>query len=95
MSPASKTLAGVSIAAATAAAMYGLAAVTAGSAAEGFATQESSSHSRSVEFAAELRLVAAGHREARARCERVSGDERRACHAELRSDVKSALRSLR
>jgi hypothetical protein len=87
-----KLLAGVSIMAAALGGMYAIAATTAASMAGGFATEESSSHTRNVAFSTEVQRVSTEHKAARAKCELASGKERKVCNARARVEEIRAFR---
>ena len=57
---------------------------TATALAAGFNTQESASHTRSVQFSREAGRVADAHEADRTRCQRLAGKKRDACDAAAR-----------
>ena len=75
---------GVLIAAATMGGIYAAAAGTATTLAASFNTQESASHTRSVQFSREAGRVADAHEADRTRCQRLAGKKRDACDAAAR-----------
>jgi hypothetical protein len=78
----SKLHAGLLIAAAAMAGIYAIAANIATTTAAGFATAETTSHTRLVEFATAMKSAAVENSTARAKCKRLAGAERNDCDAE-------------
>ena len=77
----SKLHAALLIVAATTAGIYAVATTIATTAATGFATAETNSHTRIVEFSTTLKRVADESSTAHAKCERAAGKERETCNA--------------
>jgi hypothetical protein len=75
---------GALIAVATMGGIYAAAAGTATTLAATFNTQESASHTRSVQFTREAGRVADQHEADRTRCQRLAGGKRSACDAAAR-----------
>jgi len=91
----SKLLAGLLIAVAAMAGIYAVAATSATTIAASFTTTETSSHSRSVEFATAVKRRLAEHRAARAKCALITGTEKKVCIAEARAEERRAVRDAR
>lgn len=81
-----KSLAAAAIAVAILAGIYGVAATTASTAAGGFSTAHSDSHSRRVAFEAETMRVAAEREAALEKCHQGNRKERIRCRAAVRVD---------
>ena len=79
-----KLLAGSLIAAATLAGIYAVAATAATTLADSFTTEESTRHTRSVEFETAVKRAWAEHKAARAKCGPFTGAKRKTCYAEAK-----------
>ena len=84
----SKLHAALLIVAATTAGIYAVATTIATTAATGFATAETNSHTRIVEFSTTLKRVADESSTAHAKCERAAGKERETCNAAAKVDLQ-------
>ena len=71
-------------------ASYATAATTASHMTSEFSTVESTSQSRTGEFAANLKRAEAAHRSARAKCELLTGEEKNGCNAEAKAEQRLA-----
>ena len=89
----SRTVSGVLIALATVAGIYAAAATATTHVAATFVTAEAASHSRNAKFVSAARRTSAGLGAARARCEALAGDPKRACRAEARANEQRACRA--
>jgi hypothetical protein len=86
-----KWMAALSIAAATTAGIYAVAATTATSISATFMTAETASHTRLKDFADEVRRIAAQHDAERAKCERFSKTKKIECRTALRAEEKRSV----
>ena len=86
----SKLYAGLFIAAAAMAGMYAIAANIATTTAAGFATAETTSHTRPVEFATATKSAAIENSTARAKCGRLTGAGKDLCDAEAAAEQRRA-----
>jgi hypothetical protein len=82
--------ASTAVAAAVAAGTYAVGAATAASLVAGFSTEETTRHTRSVEFASTLKQAVAEHRAARAKCNPMKSPQRDACNAAIRDRERRA-----
>jgi hypothetical protein len=64
---------------------YAVAASTASGLAAGFDTREAASHSRSIDFATEVRRISDAHAAESAKCDSLAAKPKRTCKAESRA----------
>ena len=90
-----KALAGAAIAAVVLGGIYAIAATTATSMASSFATTQTTSHSRSVEFESETMRASAERSAARDKCSQGTRKDRFICDAAVRArEERAVLRSI-